>query len=209
MRYIKLLLSGMMLTTVISCNLFSPKNISNDFRWKNKKFDQPYGINLQYIPEVKTELPTSREPWFYNATDSTDTDKKYRVEELLEKKFRKRNIVYSQSAKVILRIDKLLFKEYAEPVQVYDGDMEYIADSTQDFFIFEISASLIKNDSLIQHINLQHHYNNEPRESYVFDGVIVMGGGNASASKMIENSISEFSYRVYQAISEQSENMGK
>ena len=209
MRYLKILLGGIFCIVMISCNLFSPKNISNDFRWKNKKFSQPYSVVFQYTPEVQTELPKKREPWFYNATDSIDTDKKYNIQSLLEKKLGKRNIFFNDSSTVTLRIEKLLFKEYAESIKVYNDEVEYIGDSTQDFFIFEISGSMIKNDSVFQQVTIKHHYNNEPRESYVFDGVIVMGGGNASASKMIENSISEFSYRVYEALNEKIETAGK
>ena len=91
MRYLKILLGGIFCIVMISCNLFSPKNISNDFRWKNKKFSQPYSVVFQYTPEVQTELPKKREPWFYNATDSIDTDKKYNIQSLLEKKLGKRN----------------------------------------------------------------------------------------------------------------------
>lgn len=209
MRLIKLFLSCIIFLTMVSCNLLSPKNLSNDLRWKNKKFSQPYGIVLQYTPAVNTELPKNREPWFYTAADSSDTDKKYHIKTLLQEKFGNRNIFFSDSSTVKLRIEKLLFREYSEPVTVYDEDAEYVGESTQDFFIFEISGSLLMKDSVAQQVIIEHHYNNEPRESYVLDGVIVMGGGNASASKMIENSISEFSYRVYEAINEKIETAGK
>ena len=145
----------------------------------------------------------------YTAADSSDTDKKYHIKTLLQEKFGNRNIFFSDSSTVKLRIEKLLFREYSEPVTVYDEDAEYVGESTQDFFIFEISGSLLMKDSVAQQVIIEHHYNNEPRESYVLDGVIVMGGGNASASKMIENSINEFSYRVYEAINEKIETAGK
>lgn len=50
--------------TLFSCNLLSPKNLSNDFSWKNIKFTQPFEVHLQYTPEMETDLPKNRKPGF-------------------------------------------------------------------------------------------------------------------------------------------------
>ena len=64
MRYVKLLFSGTVSMTLFSCNLLSPKNLSNDFSWKNIKFTQPFEVHLQYTPEMETDLPKKRKPGF-------------------------------------------------------------------------------------------------------------------------------------------------
>ncbi|MES2486278.1 MAG: hypothetical protein V4581_10085 [Bacteroidota bacterium] len=196
MRYFTSFLACISCFLMLSCSL---KNVSNDFRWKNQKFKESYSLGFEYTPQITIEIPKIDEPWFYDSADTVNADRKYRVEELLQKKFSKRNMVFNESSEVRLRIEKLLFKEYLESVTVND-ESGSIGESSKDYFIFEISGSLIRNDSVIASVSAEHKYNNEPQESDIFDGVIVMGGGNARADKMIENTINEFTYRVYQAI---------
>lgn len=181
--------------------MLSLKNVSNDFRWKNKKFKEPYALTLEYTPQIINEIPKIGEPWFYDKKDTIAADVNYRVKELLEKKMGKRNIVFNDSSAVTLKIEKLLFKEYAESVTVNSED-GVVGESSKDYFIFEISGSLIKDGVVISQVSAEHKYNNEPQESDFIDGVIVMGGGGARADRMIENTINMFTYRVYAAITE-------
>ncbi|WP_159799181.1 hypothetical protein [Flavobacterium sp. MK4S-17] len=196
---IKLLIFAGIALMASSCNMLSFENLSNDFKWKNKKFKNQVEINFQYQPEVIAKL--HKDVWFYDAEDSIGAEKKYKVKELLEKKLRKRNIVFNTSSEIALRLDTILFEEYSENITVTDADNEVIGDADKDTFIFRISGRLIKNDSVLFKIRAAHEQINEPRESYTIPGVIVMGaGGAANADRMIENAINEFSYRVYEKL---------
>jgi len=193
--------SVLFVVCLVLTSCFSAKNVSNDFMWKNKKFKETYPVRLEYSPEVTTDITHTHGPWFYNLNDTVDAAKNYKVRELLESKMGKRNMVFKDSSAITLRIDKLLFKEYDESVTV-NNESGSIGDSYKDYFIFEISGSLLKNDSVLAKVNVLHEYNNEPQESSLISGMIVIGGKNARADKMIENSMSLFSYRVYKAITE-------
>ncbi|MES2484387.1 MAG: hypothetical protein V4581_00340 [Bacteroidota bacterium] len=186
--------------------MLSTKNLSNDYRWKNKKFDSPVTINFLYEPQITIDIPKKDTPYFYNASDTINADKNYYVEELLIAKLDKRNIVLGNEGTIILKLEKLLFKEKSEDVSVIDNNGNYLDQSSKDKFTFEIYGSLVRNDSVIAQLVTIYQHSNEPRESYIIPGQIVMGGGAARADSMIENAINEFSFRVYEKLSEAKNN---
>jgi|GEM_PF-2651139 len=190
-----------LLVVLTSCgSLVNPNNISNSWRWKGKKFKQPVELAFHYQPQITVDLPIKDEPWFYNAKDSVGAAENYNVKQLLEKKLKKRNIQMNGNGITVLKIDRLLFKEYSESVSVTSIEGEYLGDSSKDFFVFEITGSLVRNDSVIKQFTTKYAHNNEPSESILLSGHIVMDGGGARADKMIENALNEFSYRVYQEL---------
>ncbi len=94
----------------------------------------------------------------------------------------------------------MVFQEYSESKSVYSNDgLEYLNESEQDFFKFKIVGS-IKSKRLEEEIAVKKEHNTDPRESYTISGIIVKDGINANAIKMIENTINEFSYRVYEKL---------
>jgi hypothetical protein len=59
----------------------------------------------------------------------------------------------------------------------------------------EFSQKIISKNSSAEYL-----HNTYPRESHIISGTIAKDGVNAKASKMIENAINDFSYRVYQSL---------
>jgi len=184
---------------LISCNAVSFQNTSNDFKWKNKKFDEEFDLKLEYNPVVVNKI-ISKEPVFFNLNDTVNLDVKYKIKSTLEKKFKKRNINFVEKNEITLSIDTLVFQEYVETKSVYsNGEVEYLDVSEQDFFKFEIVGK-IKSNKKTETISARKEHSTDPRESYTISGVIVKDGINANADKMIENTINEFSYRTYEKL---------
>ena len=184
---------------LISCNAVSIQNTSNDFKWKNKKFDNKFELKLDYKPTIINKI-ISKEPIFFDLNDSLSLDINYRIKSTLVKKLKKRNIYLTEKDEIILSVDSLVFQEYSESKSVYSNDgLEYLNDSEQDFFKFKI-VGFIKSKRLAEEIVVKKEHNTDPRESYTISGIIVKDGINANAIKMIENTINEFSYRVYEKL---------
>ena len=74
---------------LISCNAVSIQNTSNDFKWKNKKFDNKFELKLDYKPTIINKI-ISKEPIFFDLNDSLSLDIKYRIKSTLVKKLKKR-----------------------------------------------------------------------------------------------------------------------
>lgn len=128
------------LTILQSYNAFSIENISNDFKWKTKKFESTRFSKLDYAPKIMNSISSS-DPVFFNLSDSVATAKKYAIKNLLKLKLMKRNIVYNSSEQTTLVIDSLTFKEYTASISVssaYDGcDLEHIESSEIDYLEFK------------------------------------------------------------------------
>lgn len=194
---IKSVIFFFVLLFVFSCNFISLKNISNDFKWKNKKFAEPFNIKFDYKPILNVQVDTINSLFFYKK-DLKKIDTQYNIKNKLIKKLQKRNIKLNLIAKLSLKIDSIFFQGYSETVSVYSNEnSEYIGDSQKEFFLFKLSGRIMKKDSCISKIFIEKKHNTEPRESFLLPGVIVDGGIGAKSEKMIENVINEFSYRVY------------
>jgi hypothetical protein len=203
MKNIKLLLLFFTIFFIVSCNLLSFKNISNDYRWKKKKFVNSVNLRFIYSPILFKQVGAVNSFFFYKA-DLKNLDKQYKVESMLIKKFKNRNILLSSEGIITLKIDTVLFRGYSEMVSVYSNDLdnEYLGTSEKQYFMFKLSGCLMKKDSCISKIEVEKKHNTEPRESFLFSGVIVDGGIGAQTNKMIENTINEFSYRAYLKLKE-------
>jgi hypothetical protein len=188
---------------ISSCNsLFSLKNISNEYRWKNKKFENPIKINFDYSPEINTQIDTIS--YFFYKKDIKTIDKQFKVENFLVEKFKKRNILLeSQKNDISIKIDTLVFIGYYNNVDVESNvDANIIGSSRKEHFYFKISGEITKKKSSFSRIFIEKEHNTEPRESYLFSGTIVDNGSGANAEQMIENAINEFSYRSYLKLKE-------
>lgn len=188
---------------IYACNSVSLKNVRNDFKWKKKKFKTDFKIQMIYKPIVLNEVK-SEQPEFYSLSDTINIDSIYRIEELLYKKLKKRNVVSDKKSIVKISIDTLLFREYTEGVSVYEEseNNEYIGESERDFFRFEIIGYLSDTLNNSQRIFAENWHETYPRQSFTINGVIVKDGITAKADRMIENAINEFTYRVYEKLIE-------
>jgi len=182
-----------------SCNLLSIRNISNDFKWKNKKFDKDVGMAILYQPEVTVILPKTKEPLFFTIEDSANIDTNYKIKEILLKKFAKRNLIPDENSPIKLTVEKLKFEEYSESISVDDNSGNFMGMDYKDFFIFEIDGILTK-DTIVRKVSIKFQHTTEPRESYVFSGVMVYDGIGASTTRMLENAINLFTYRTYEEL---------
>ncbi len=196
--------SFLLLTSSVlcACNLFSTRNIHNDFRWKNKKFDTPLAVELEYTLELLTDIANAA--FFFEGISEENIDKTFNVQSFLIEKFKKRNIFCNTASNDLkIRIDKLIFKGFSESVAVYSNHQaEYLGNDHKDFFIFEIRGSLFLNGVYYSEVSTNISHNTEPRESYVFSGHIAYGGINAEPKIMVENAINEFSFRTYLKVKE-------
>lgn len=117
---------------LFSCNAISTKNWSNSYRWKNQKFDTIQYVNLEYKPEIIYDVK-SNEPIFFEETNLR-VDSVYKIEKILLKKLKKRNITLVDSEGLNISIDSLIFKEYQESTSVYTNlGLEYIKESGRPF----------------------------------------------------------------------------
>lgn len=182
-----------------SCHLLSIRNVSNDFKWKNKKFDQEVGMAFLYQPEVTVILPKTKDPLFFTVDDSANIDTNYKIKEILLKKFAKRNLIPDENSPIKLTVEKLKFEEYSESISVDDNSGSFMGMDYKDFFIFEIDGILTK-DTLVRNVSVRFQHTIEPRESYVFSGVMVYDGIGASTDRMLENAINLFTFRTYEEL---------
>ncbi|MBR9845304.1 MAG: hypothetical protein GYB35_03940 [Algicola sp.] len=198
-----------LIVSIIICNIFfygcnavSSENISNHFKWKKHKFDNQYEISLNYEPTIVNSIDTY-DPVFYSLEDSINPDINYEILKSLKEKLKFRNIIISNESNVKVVIDTLIFREYSEAFSVYTeyNNNEYIGDSEKDYFEFKITGSILR-DSINVYVESEKKHNTFPRESYTISGVIVKDGIKAKASKMLENTINEFSYRIYKNLNE-------
>lgn len=182
-----------------SCHLLSIRNVSNDFKWKNKKFDKEVGVAFVYQPEVTVIHPKTKEPLFFTVDDSANIDTNYKIKEVLLKKFAKRNLIPDENSPIKLTVEKLKFEEYSESISVDDNSGNFMGMDYKDFFIFEIDGILTK-DTLVRNVSIRFQHTIEPRESYVFSGVMVYDGIGASTTRMLENAINLFTFRTYEEL---------
>ncbi len=188
------------LLLISACNLVSTKNISNEFRWKKRKFKEPVSLTLIYEPVVIKKI--EKDALFFYKLDTATLQDHFKIQQKLQATFKKRNMHFAQGASLQLVIDTLLFRGYEEEVSVHTDDefQEFLELSEKDYFIFKLSGH-VKKDSLIsKNIRVVNRHSTEPRESYTFHGVIVKDGIHADSDKMIRNAINEFSYRVYERL---------
>lgn len=195
MKKQRLLAAVLMSVLLSSCNFISLKNVSNDFKWKNKKFKEPVAMAMYYQPEVITKIPKER-GLFYKEADSVNIDSNYKIKELLLQKFSKRNIIFTDSSAVTLTIDKLVFEETSETFSVDDNDGNHMTSDYKNFFVFEIYGSL-KKDTVVTPLRIKYEHNTEPRESFLIRGMMVTDGLGASTEMMIQNAINMFTYQTY------------
>lgn len=182
-----------------SCHLLSIRNVSNDFKWKNKKFDKEVGMSILYQPEITVILPKTKDPLFFTIEDSANIDTNYKIKEILLKKFAKRNLILDENSPIKLTVEKLKFEEYSESISVDDNSGNFMGMDYKDFFIFEIDGILTK-DTLVRKLSIRFQHTIEPRESYVFSGVMVYDGIGASTTRMLENAINLFTFRTYEEL---------
>lgn len=175
------------------------RNISNDFKWKNKKFDKEVGMVIIYKPEVTVVLPKTKDPLFFNVEDSTNIDTNYKIKELLLKKFAKRNLIPNDNSPIKLTVEKLKFEEYSKAISVSDNSGNFMGMDYTDYFIFEIKGILTK-DTLVRNVSVQFQHTIEPRESFIIPGHIVNDGIGASTERMLENAVNLFTFRTYEEI---------
>ena len=187
-------------TMLLACNAISTKNISNDFKWKKKKFDSIVYINYQYKPYILNKI-ISEELVFFKPSDTFKIDSVYKIESILKEKLKKRNILIGKSNQFSLSVDTLIFKENAEAYSVYNegNNNEFIGVSEKDYFVFKIIGS-VKKKTIKYWVSAENAHNTIPRESYTMSGIIVKDGINANPHKMIENALNEFTYRVYEKL---------
>jgi hypothetical protein len=184
---------------LFSCNAISTKNWSNSYRWKNQKFDTIQYVNLEYKPVIIYDFK-SNEPIFFEETN-VRVDSVYKIEKILLKKLKKRNITSVDSEGLNISIDSLIFKEYQESTSVYTNlGLEYIQESEVDHFYFKIYGYINNCNGEKIEVEASINHNITPRESYTIPGWIVYDGINAKPSRMIENTINEFSFRAYQIL---------
>jgi hypothetical protein len=185
---------------LFSCNAISTKNWSNSYRWKNQKFDTIQYINLEYKPVIIYDVKPN-EPVFLEKTNAR-ADSLYEIRKILIKKFKKRNILFSNTEGLYISIDSLIFKEHNESTQAFSdlGSQEYIGPSEEDYFHFKIYGHIMNCMGENMEIEASIDHNTTPRESYTIPGWIVKDGINAKPSRMIENTINEFSFRAYEVI---------
>lgn len=182
---------------VLSCNLLSTENISNNFLFRKKRFEKQFDLRLDYTPVKTSEIENN---FFYKNVDVNYLDDKYEIKNILNSKFKKRNINFVESSDFSLKIDTLLFKEFQEEIPVYsNSNVEFISNENKKIFIFKIVGSLKLKDSVLK-INVKKEHVAWPRESYIIKGNIGHSGINAKAEKMIENTISIFSNLVYEKL---------
>lgn len=182
-----------------SCHLLSMRNVSNDFKWKNKKFDKEVRMSILYQPEVTVILPKTKDPLFFTVEDSANIDTNYKIKEVLLKKFAKRNLIPDENSPIKLTVEKLKFEEYSESISIDDNSGNFMGMDYKDFFIFEIDGILTK-DTLVRKVSVRFQHTIEPRESYVFSGVMVYDGIGASTTRMLENAINLFTFRTYEEL---------
>lgn len=195
----KILIVSIVTVLFYSCNLLSVRNVSNDFKWKNKKFDKEVGMALLYQPKVTVIIPQTKDPLFLTRADSTNIDTNYKIKELLVKKFAKRNILPDSNSMIKLTVEKLKFEEYSESISVQDNDGDFMGMDDKDFFIFEIEGTLTK-DTLTRSVSVRFQHTIEPRESFILPGMMVHDGIGASTNRMLENAINLFTYRTYEEL---------
>ena len=182
-----------------SCHLLSMRNVSNDFKWKNKKFDKEVRMSILYQPEVTVILPKTKDPLFFTVEDSANINTNYKIKEVLLKKFAKRNLIPDYNSPIKLTVEKLKFEEYSESISIDDNSGNFMGMDYKDFFIFEIDGILTR-DTLVRKVSIRFQHTIEPRESYVFSGVMVYDGIGASTTRMLENAINLFTFRTYEEL---------
>jgi hypothetical protein len=205
MKTIRLTGIAFMLILLGACNLISTKNISNEFRWKKRKFKEPVSLKLIYKPVVIKKI--EKDALFFYKLDTATLEDHFKIEKKIASTFGKRNMLFKDYAPIALVIDTVLFRGYEEEVAVHSDDeyFEFIQLSEKDHFIFKISGRLKKDTLVSNTIRTVNHHATEPRESFTFHGVIVKDGVYANSDKMIRNAINEFSYRIYEQLKEQPE----
>lgn len=193
----KILLVLAVVALFSSCNLLSVRNVSNDFKWRNKKFDSPIGMEFLYQPEIV--FNQSKNPLFYTVTDSSAIDSIYNIKKLLLKKFAKRNLIQHEKNTIKLTVEKLKFEEYSESISVNDNEGNFINMDYKIFFIFEIEGTIVK-DTSVRNVSVRFQHTVEPRESFLIPGHIVNDGIGASTERMLENAVNQFTYRAFEEI---------
>lgn len=186
-----------------ACNIVSTKNISNEFRWKKRKFKEPVSLTLVYKPVVIKKI--EKDALFFYKLDTATLQDHFKIKQKLQATFKKRNMLFVQKAALQLVIDTLLFRGYEEEVAVHTDDefQEFLELSEKDYFVFKVTGHIKKDSLSSKSIRVVNRHATEPRESYTFHGVIVKDGIHANSDKMIRNAINEFSYRVYEKIKDQ------
>ncbi len=184
---------------IISCNAISLNNVSNDFKWKNKKFKNGEQIALSFSPKIIDSINNSSP--FFDKIDVNRIEQEFDIKKTLEVKLKKRNILLKEENLLKLSVDSLLFKSYSEEVSVYsNSETEYMGTSNKDYFVFKIYGKISYNNQKIKEVFAEKEHNTEPRESFIISSVIVHDGINARSDRMIENTINEFSYEAYKVI---------
>ncbi|MEM9680943.1 MAG: hypothetical protein AAF901_11530 [Bacteroidota bacterium] len=181
---------------LVSCNAVSTHNIKNDYRWRKKKLDQKTLIQLNFDPIIHKNIHENSyflKPYF---TDDYNFDD---IKSVFVEKLRKRNIIVANSSNHVINIKMIILKETVTLETVnfleYDGSGDMESFEKYDVAM-TISGDLVYEDQTHQ---LYHYYDfiSEPRESYLFDGLVAHTEPNVNLDRVLNNMVNTLSYDIY------------
>ncbi len=182
---------------ITSCNLLSFQNIDNEFRWKNRKFENPVEANLVFTPNVVKNY--DKESHFLDEYFE-DTEKINQFRKIFKNKLSKRNFkLTEEKTKVKIQVDSLILTEDVNDVNVYSyGEQEYIGNGEEYKVKLKVIGSIIKENTT-ERIETTSKFKSAPREGFLVKGFIANDNITANMDKVFSNFLNEFSYHCYKS----------
>lgn len=190
-----------------SCNLLHFHNVTNDFKWKNKKLAKSLEVNLLFHPMVIKDFDSSSTfKYFFE-----DSNKIAEIEKILKKKLAKRNfsIVHLNESNSII-VDSLIFSDSAEIVSVLHNDPSkgVFGDFEKNDIKIKVIGRMTIKDSIKSKITSEYQFTSEPREGFVFKETVAYTNAGVNLDKVMSNVLNEFSYRCYEKIENHEKSKG-
>jgi hypothetical protein len=195
---VKKILPIFLFVFLTSCNLLNPHNIKNDFKWKNKKLSNNTKVQFIFDPIVIKDFDATSSLKYY----FQDSNKISGIGSIIKDKLSRRNFeLTEQESKNYIAIDSLVFSDKAEVVSVLSNDAsEILGDYEKNDINIKIMGSLHIHDTISAAVTAAYTFTDEPRESYLFKGLIAYTNTWVNLDKVMNNISNEFSYNCYLAI---------
>ncbi|WBL23497.1 hypothetical protein [Zunongwangia sp. HRR-M8] len=188
---------------LISCNLLNVHNVSNEFRWKNRAFDSPQEVSLDFDPEIIESY--NDESYFLAELFQSDKEKiKINLKNELKRKLKDRNFKLKPlNSEHHISIDSLIFKEFVKNENVYTyKDNKFLGIYESYEVKFEIIGSVKTKDTMAQ-IKSKYSFKAQPREGMIIKKYVAYDNKNTNLNKVWENLLNKFGYRCYEFVQEE------